>query len=102
MEWLGRSQTAQGSIISISISIAADNPNANSQIHGHSPTAQGPLPCAALCLAIAGRLDEGRAHIAALNQRYPGYRLDDFFIAFHLAPADQVPFRDGAKHIGLE
>ena len=71
---------------------AAARPNAHAHI----------MAIAALCLAIAGRLDEGRAHVAALNQRYPGYRMDDFFIAFHLAPADQAPFRDGAKRVGLE
>jgi len=71
---------------------AAARPNAHVHI----------MAIAALCLAIAGRLDEGRAHVAALNQRYPGYRMADFFIAFHLAPADQAPFRDGARRVGLE
>jgi len=71
---------------------AAARPNAHAHI----------MAIAALCFAIAGRVEEGRAHIAALNQRYPGYRLDDFFIAFHLAPADQAPFRDGARRVGLE
>ena len=71
---------------------AATRPNAHAHI----------LAIAALCLAIGGRFDEGRAHVAAIRQRYQGYRLDDFFIAFHLAPPDQVPFREGAKRVGLD
>ncbi len=70
---------------------AAMRPNAHVHI----------MAIAALCLAVGGRLDEGRAHVAAIRQRYSGYHLADFFAAFHLVPVDQALFREAATRIGL-
>jgi hypothetical protein len=71
---------------------AAARPNAHAQI----------LALAAYCLALAGRLDEGRAHLARIHQTLPDYRVDDLLAAFHLGPDDERLFRDAAKRIGAE
>ena len=71
---------------------AAARPNAHAQI----------LALAAYCLALAGRLDEGRAHLARIHQTLPDYRVDDLLAAFHLGPDDERLFRAAAKRIGAE
>lgn len=71
---------------------AASRPNAHAHIQA----------IAAYGLALAGRLDEARAHMAALHKRLPGYRVDDFLTAMRFAPEDAALFRKGAKRIGVE
>ena len=55
---------------------AAARPNAHAHI----------LAIAAYCLALAGRLDEARAHLAAIRKTLPRYRVDDFLTAMQFAP----------------
>src|SRR5215510_12061062 len=50
---------------------AAARPNAHAHIRA----------IAAYSLALAGRLDEARAHMAALHKTRPNYRVDDFLTA---------------------
>ena len=71
---------------------AAARPNAHAHI----------LAIAAYCLALAGRLDEARAHMAAIRKTLPGYRVDDFLAAMQFAPEGAALFREGAKRIGMD
>jgi DNA-binding SARP family transcriptional activator/Tfp pilus assembly protein PilF len=71
---------------------AAARPNAHAHI----------LAIAAYGLALAGRLDEARSHMAAIHMRLPGYRVDDFLTAMRFAPEDAALFREGEKRIGIE
>ncbi len=59
------------------------------------------LAIAAHCLALAGRLDEGRAFAATIRKALPQYSSDDFLDAFHFAPDAAALFRQGGKRIGL-
>ena len=68
---------------------AAARPNAHAHI----------LAIAAYCLALAGRLDEARAHIAAIRERLPGYSVDDFLTAMQFAPEGAALFREGARRL---
>jgi len=70
---------------------AALRPNAHAHI----------VAIAAMTLALAGRIDEARAHLAAIRSRVPNYQLGDFFQAFHLEPEAQSKFRAGARSIEL-
>lgn len=70
---------------------AALRPNAHAHI----------VAIAAMTLALAGRIGEARAHLAAIRKRMPNYQLGDFFQAFHLEPEAQAKFRAGAKYIEL-
>ena len=56
---------------------------------------------AACCLALAGSLDQARAHVAAVRRTSPHYRLADFFTAFPFAGDGQALFRKGARLVGL-
>lgn len=69
---------------------AAGRPNAHAHI----------LAIAAYCLALAGRLEEARAQMAAIRKRFPGYRVDDFLTAMQFAPEGAELFREGARRIG--
>lgn len=69
---------------------AAARPNAHVHI----------LAIAAYCLALAGRLDEARLHMAVIRKRFPGYRVDDFLTAMQFAPESAELFRQGARRIG--
>jgi DNA-binding SARP family transcriptional activator/TolB-like protein/Flp pilus assembly protein TadD len=69
---------------------AAARPNAHAHI----------LALAAYSLALAGRLDEGRAHMAEIHKRLPGYRVSNFLTAMQFAPEGAALFREGAKRIG--
>ncbi|MEO3431849.1 BTAD domain-containing putative transcriptional regulator [Inquilinus sp. CAU 1745] len=71
---------------------AASRPNAHVQIQA----------IAALSLALAGRLDEARACLAAIRGAHPAYRLSDFLTAMQFAPDGEALFREGARRIGLE
>jgi DNA-binding SARP family transcriptional activator len=70
---------------------AAARPNAHPHI----------LAIAAFSLALAGRLDEARAHLAAIHKTLPRYRAADFLTAMQFAPEGEKLFRDGAKRIGI-
>jgi tetratricopeptide (TPR) repeat protein len=70
---------------------AAVRPNAHAHI----------LAIAAYSLALAGRLDEARFHMAAISKTSPGYRVDDFLAAMQFAPDDAALFREGARRIGV-
>jgi hypothetical protein len=68
---------------------AAARPNAHAHI----------AAIAAYSLALAGRLDEARAHLAAIHRTLPRYRIDDFLMGFHFGPEGAALFREGAKRI---
>ncbi len=70
---------------------AAARPNAHQII----------LAIAAHCLALAGRLDEGRALGASIRTTLPHYSTVDFLGAFNFAPDTAALFREGGKRIGL-
>jgi DNA-binding SARP family transcriptional activator len=70
---------------------AAARPNAHAII----------LAIAAHCLALAGRLDEGRGFAAAVRKTMPDYRADDFIGTFRFDPDGAALFRQGASRIGL-
>jgi DNA-binding SARP family transcriptional activator/TolB-like protein len=70
---------------------AAAKPNAHAII----------LAITAHCLALAGRIDEGRAFSAKLCKINPGYRVDDFLATFRFDPEAVDLFRRGARRIGL-
>jgi len=70
---------------------AAARPNAHTII----------LAIAAHCLALAGRLDEGRALAASIRTTLSHYSTADFLGAFHFAPDTAALFREGGKRIGL-
>jgi DNA-binding SARP family transcriptional activator/tetratricopeptide (TPR) repeat protein len=70
---------------------AAARPNAHAHI----------LAIAAFSLALAGRLDEARANLAAIHRTLPQYRVDHFLTAMQFEPEGEKLFREGAKRIGL-
>jgi hypothetical protein len=58
------------------------------------------LAIAAYSLALAGRLDEASAHLAAIRRTLPRYRIGDFLAAMQLAPEGEKLFREAAGRIG--
>jgi tetratricopeptide (TPR) repeat protein len=70
---------------------AAARPNAHAHI----------LAIAALTLALAGRIEEGRAHLATLRKALPRYRIKDFLQAMQFAPEGEKLFREGARLLGM-
>jgi DNA-binding SARP family transcriptional activator len=70
---------------------AAARPNAHAHI----------LAIAAFSLALAGRLDEARAHVALIHRTLPRYRVRDFLTAMQFAPDGQSLFREGARRLGI-
>jgi hypothetical protein len=70
---------------------AAARPNAHAHILG----------IAAYSLALAGRLDEARAHLATIHKSLPGYGVADFLAAFQFPPEAAALFRKAAKRIGM-
>jgi DNA-binding SARP family transcriptional activator/Flp pilus assembly protein TadD len=68
---------------------AAARPNAHAHI----------LAIAAYSLALAGRLDEARTHMAAIHKDLPRYDVDDFLTAMQFAPDGAALFRQAAKRI---
>jgi len=70
---------------------AAARPNAHAQI----------LAIAAFSLALAGRLDEAHAHLAAIRKERPGYGINDFLTAMQFDPDGERLFREAARRIGL-
>ncbi|MDF2766951.1 MAG: transcriptional regulator, partial [Rhodospirillales bacterium] len=57
---------------------------------------------AACSLALAGRLSEGRAEVAAIRKAVPHYRVDDLISAMHFLPQAEQLFRQGATRIGFD
>jgi TolB-like protein len=70
---------------------AAARPNAHQII----------LAIAAHCLALTGRIDEGRAFAASIRTALPQYSTEDFLGAFRFAPDAAALFRQAGKRIGL-
>ncbi len=70
---------------------AAARPNAHLHI----------MAVAAVSLALSGRLDEARAHVAAIRRALPRYRVDDLVTAMRPTPEGEKLFREGAKRIGF-
>jgi DNA-binding SARP family transcriptional activator len=70
---------------------AAARPNAHAHIRA----------IAACCLALAGRLEEGRALFSSIHKTLPNYRIDDFLAAFRFEADGVALFRKGAKRIGI-
>ena len=70
---------------------AATRPNAHVHI----------LAIAAICLALAGRLDEAHGFTALIHRSLPQYRVDDFLAAFRFSADGAALFRTGAQRIGL-
>lgn len=71
---------------------AAARPNAHTII----------LAIAAHCLALAGRLEEGRTFAASIRKALPRYSTHDFLGSFRFAPDTAALFREGGKRIGLD
>jgi DNA-binding SARP family transcriptional activator len=71
---------------------AAARPNAHEHIRA----------IAAICLALADRREEARAHLASIRRTRPHYRVDDFLAAFQFEPDAVALYRKGAKRIGLD
>jgi tetratricopeptide (TPR) repeat protein len=69
---------------------AAARPNAHAHI----------LAIAAYTLALSGRLEEARGHLAAIRKTMPRYRVDDFLATMQLAPEGAKLFREAAKRLG--
>jgi Flp pilus assembly protein TadD len=70
---------------------AAARPNAHAHIQA----------IAALSLALDGRLDEARAHLASLRCSPRPYRIDDFLAAMRFTPDGEALFREGARRIDM-
>jgi DNA-binding SARP family transcriptional activator/Flp pilus assembly protein TadD len=58
------------------------------------------LAIAAYSLALAGRLDEARVQIAAIQKAVPGYRVDDFLTGMQFDERGAALYRKAAKLIG--
>lgn len=71
---------------------AASRPNAHPTI----------LAITALCLALAGRIEDGRTLAATIRRTLPGYGVDDFLRTFQFAPEAVALYREGARRLGLE
>jgi TolB-like protein len=68
---------------------AAARPNAHAHI----------FAIAAYSLALAGRLDEARAHMAAARSKQPRYGIEDFLTAMQFDADGAALFRKAAKRI---
>lgn len=71
---------------------AAARPNAHAII----------LAIAALCLALAGRVEEGRVFVASIRGSLPHYRIADFLATFRFTPDAAALFRRAAARVGLD
>ncbi|MFC0009144.1 BTAD domain-containing putative transcriptional regulator [Devosia nitrariae] len=71
---------------------AAARPNAHAVI----------LAIAAHCLALAGRVDEGKAFAAIIRSTRPDYRVDDFLATFRFADDAAALFRQAGRRLGLD
>jgi len=71
---------------------AAARPNAHAHI----------LAIAAYSLALAGRLDEARTHMAEIHKTIRGYRVDDFLTAMQFDAEGVALFRKGARLLATQ
>lgn len=69
---------------------AAARPNAHAHIRA----------IAAYSLALAGRLDEARAYLAAIRKARPAYAIADFLTAMQFAADGKALFRNAARLLG--
>jgi DNA-binding SARP family transcriptional activator/TolB-like protein/Flp pilus assembly protein TadD len=69
---------------------AAARPNAFAHIHA----------IAAYSLALAGRVEAGRAHMAVIHKELPRYAVKDFVTAMQFDPSGAAFYRDAAKRLG--
>jgi len=69
---------------------AAARPNAHPHI----------FAIAAYSLALAGRLDEARTHMAAIHRNLPRYSVEDFLTAMQFDAEGAALFKQAAKRIG--
>jgi DNA-binding SARP family transcriptional activator/TolB-like protein len=83
---LGRFEEAAAAAVE-----AANRPNAHAHI----------FAIAACTLALAGRLDEARARMAAVQHAIPGYGMTEFLSAFRFDAEGEGRFREGARLIGV-
>ena len=60
------------------------------------------LAIAAHCLALAGRIDEGKMFAAMIRQALPSYRIDDFLAAFRFEGGAETLFRQAARRLRLD
>ncbi|MDH6231799.1 TolB-like protein/tetratricopeptide (TPR) repeat protein [Mesorhizobium soli] len=70
---------------------AAARPNAHVHI----------VAIAALCLALAGRIQEARNYAMRIRLQNPDYRVDNFLSTFRFAPDISVRYRKAAALIGM-
>lgn len=56
---------------------------------------------AAYTLALAGSLDEARAHAAAVRRARPDYGIEDFLRTFRFEPDGEALFRKAARRVGM-
>jgi len=70
---------------------AAERPNAFAHMQA----------IAACCLALAGSLEQARAHVVAVRRTSARYTLKDFFTAFPFGADGEALFRRGARLVGL-
>ncbi len=57
---------------------------------------------AAYSLALAGRQDEARGHLASIRKALPHYGIDDFLTAMRFSPEGEALIRKGAMRMGME
>jgi hypothetical protein len=60
------------------------------------------LATAAYCLALAGRLDEGRTFAVAIRRALTGCRTNDFLQSFRFVADAAALFRQASKRIGFD
>ena len=70
---------------------AAAQPNAHVLILG----------IAALCHALAGRIEEARTYVASIRLVQPGFRVDDYLSSFRFPANASAQYREAAKLIGI-
>ena len=71
---------------------AAARPNAHAHVRA----------IGAYALALAGQVDQGRAHLIAVHRTLPSYSVDDFLTAMQFVPADEALFRAAARALGTK
>lgn len=59
------------------------------------------LAIAAHCLALAGRVDEGKTFAAVIRKSLPNFGVADFLATFRFSPEAEALFRRAASKIGL-
>lgn len=60
------------------------------------------LAIAAHCLALAGRVEEGRVFAAMIRKSLPNFSVEDFLATFRFSPDADALFRKGASKVGLD